>query len=121
MERDDIYEYSLDYHTTEEQGKVQRKKIWLVFWILLAVTIFEVGMGLKFSRVPEMKMFLLITFIILTIFKAYFIVISYMHLGDERKSFRYTVLIPAIMFILYLIFICITEASYVFSVLKFWS
>jgi cytochrome c oxidase subunit IV len=120
MERDDIYEYSLDHISTEEEGKSVRKKIWKVFWILLAVTFVEVAIGFKFSRVPEMKFFLISFFIFLTIVKAYYIVMSYMHLGDENKQFRYTVLVPTILFIVYLIFISLTEANYVFEVIKTW-
>ncbi len=46
MERDDIIEYSLDIHHSEEEGKKIRKKIWMVFWILLIVTTLEVVMGI---------------------------------------------------------------------------
>ena len=45
MERDDIYEYSLDTHHSEEQGKKIRRKIWLVTGILTAITILEVLVG----------------------------------------------------------------------------
>jgi cytochrome c oxidase subunit IV len=115
MLRDDVYEYSLDHHHNEEEGKKKRAVIWKVFWLLLVVTIVEVGLGFKFSRTPEAKSFLLITFITLTIVKAFYIVMSYMHLGDEKKSFRWTVLAPFILFALYLIFICLTEAVYGFK------
>lgn len=113
MLRDDIIEYSLDAHHSEEEGIKKRKKIWVVFWILLIVTIAEVSLGLMFSRDPGMQAFLFFTFIILTIAKAYFIVMSYMHLGDETKSFRVTILGPFIFFILYLIFIALVEATYI--------
>ena len=35
-----------------------------------------------------------------------------MHLGDERKNFKWVILAPYILFIMYLIFICLTESSY---------
>jgi uncharacterized integral membrane protein len=41
-----------------------------------------------------------------------------MHLGDERKSFKWVILAPYILFILYLIFICLTESSYWFEVFQ---
>lgn len=113
MERDDIIEYSLQGHHSEEEGKKKRKKIWFVFWILLIVTVTEVSLGLKFSRDPDMKTFLFITFISLTIVKAFYIVMSYMHLGDERTSLKYTILVPYIFFILYLISISLSEANYI--------
>jgi len=115
MERDDIFEYSLHTHHTEEEGVGKRKKLWGVFWLLLVVTILEVGLGLKFSRVPEMKSILFYTFIGLTIVKAAYIVLTFMHLGEETKFFKYIVLVPYIMFILYLVFIGITEANYNFD------
>lgn len=115
MHRDDIIEPALDHIHGEEEGKKKRAVIWRIFWILLIVTIVEVGLGFKFSRVPEAKSFLLITFISLTIVKAFYIVMSYMHLGDEKKNFRWTVLAPFILFALYLIFIVLTEAVYSFK------
>lgn len=118
MKRDDIIEYSLDAHHSEEEGVKKRKKIWLIFWILLIVTIVEVTLGLLFSRDPGMKTFLFVTFISLTIVKAFYIVMSYMHLGDEIRAFRLTVLGPFIFFISYLIFIALAEATYIFRIDK---
>ena len=46
MERDDIIEYSLDTHHSEEQGKKIRRKIMLVTAILTVITAFEVGVGM---------------------------------------------------------------------------
>ena len=45
MERDDIIEYSLDAHHSEEQGKKIRRKIWLVTAILTVITACEVAVG----------------------------------------------------------------------------
>jgi cytochrome c oxidase subunit IV len=118
MLRDDIIEYSLDAHHSEEEGVNKRKKIWFVFWILLIVTIAEVTLGFLFSREPSMQAFLFFTFIILTLVKAAYIVMSYMHLGDEVKSFKLTVLAPFIFFIAYLIFIALVEATYIYRVDK---
>ena len=39
MERDDIYEYSLDTHHDEETGVKLRKKIWFVTILLTVITI----------------------------------------------------------------------------------
>jgi cytochrome c oxidase subunit 4 len=114
MERDDIFEYSLHNHHTEEEGVAKRKKLWGVFWLLLIVTVSEVALGLKFSRVPEMKTLLFYTFIGLTIVKAAYIVLTFMHLGEENKFFKYIVLVPYILFILYLVFIALSEANYNF-------
>jgi len=46
----------------------------------------------------------------LTLIKAAYIVLVFMHLGDERKSMKYVILVPYILFILFLIFIALMEA-----------
>ena len=56
------------------------------------------------------------TFLFLTIVKAGFIVMSFMHLGEERKITQYTILAPYLMFIAYLIFICLTESTYHYGI-----
>ncbi|MFT6209813.1 MAG: cytochrome c oxidase subunit IV [Bacteroidia bacterium] len=110
--RDDIYEYSLDTHHSEEEGKRMRKKFMMVLGLLSAVTIVEVAMGMVWSRDESMAMFLQVTFIGLTLFKAGYIVWIFMHLGDEKKSFQWTVLAPYFILIGYLIFIALSEALY---------
>ena len=96
--------------------------IWRVFWILLLVTTFEVLLGiLKVNeKLPEFIVYdrflglawLTHIFIVLTIIKAAYIVMSFMHLGDERKSLRWTILLPAFILVPYLLFILISEAGY---------
>ena len=110
MERDDIIEYSLDTHHSEEEGVKLRKKIWKVTAILTAITIFEVFCGATIKQDSEYWTIIKWMFICLTVLKAAYIVLVFMHLGDERKSFKYIVLVPYILFILYLIFIAITES-----------
>ncbi len=90
--------------------------IWKVFWILLIVTAVEVALGIV---KPDFLMgefagtrLLNHIFIILTLLKAAYIVMSFMHLGHERKNLKYTILLPVIILIPYLCFILLTEASY---------
>jgi cytochrome c oxidase subunit IV len=52
----------------------------------------------------------------MTLVKAGYIVLSFMHLGDEKKALKYVILVPYIIFIVYLIFILLTESNYVRSV-----
>jgi cytochrome c oxidase subunit IV len=104
MERDDIIEYSLDAHHSEEQGVLLRKKIWKVTAFIKQGT----------SIWPLVKW----SFIGLTLVKAAYIVLSFMHLGDERKVLRYFILVPYFLFVIYLIFILLTEGMYVDNVLK---
>ena len=110
MERDDIIEYSLDTHHSEEQGKKIRRKIWLVTAILTVITAFEVLLGAFIKQSSDIWPFVKWTFVALTLLKAGYIVLTFMHLGDERKVLKYVILIPYFLFILYLIFIALTEA-----------
>jgi cytochrome c oxidase subunit IV len=109
MERDDIIEYSLDAHHSEEHGKKVRATIWKVTAILTAITILEVGLGIFIKQGTSLWPVVKWSFIALTIVKAAYIVLVFMHLGDERKSLRYVILVPYILFILYLIFIGLRE------------
>src|SRR5687767_13880253 len=115
MERDDCIEYSLYSHHDEAAGKKIRKKIWKVTLILTVITAFEIFMGVKFSKGvmefanPTAWMWIKFLYVGLTMCKAGFIVLSFMHLGDERRSFKWVILAPYAVFIIYLQFICLTE------------
>lgn len=111
MERDDIIEYSLDAHHSEEAGVKIRKKIWMVTGILSALTIAEVLMGMYVKQGSGAWPFVKWSFIIMTIVKAWYIVMIFMHLGDERKWMRSVILIPYFIFMAYLIFICLYEGT----------
>jgi hypothetical protein len=109
MERDDLIEYSLHTHHSEEQGKAIRKKIWFVTALLTVITIVEVALGSFIKQSSGAWPFVKWSFIIMTLFKAGYIVMVFMHLGDEKKTLRYVVLVPYILFLLYLIFIALWE------------
>ncbi len=114
MERDDIIEYSLDAHHSEEAGKAIRKKIWMVTLLLTIITCVEVGLGIVWKTwFPEAWGMVKWTFIILTLVKATYIVMTFMHLGDERRNIRSIILLPYALFILYLLWIAIWESNYV--------
>lgn len=114
MERDDLIvndSYALNAHHSEEEGVKIRKKIAFVTVLLTLITAVEVGMGIVFKRADTFTWETIKwTFIIMTLVKAGYIVMVFMHLGDERKNLRNTILVPYLVFILYLIFICLTEA-----------
>lgn len=115
MERDDIIEYSIGAQHSEEKGVEIRKKIWKVTGLLSIITLVEVLVGVFFSKTnPSVSPFawevIKYGYIVLTLIKAGYIVLSFMHLGEERKSFKWTILVPYIVFLVYLIFIAITEA-----------
>ena len=116
MVRDDIVEYSLDGHHSEEAGKKIRSKIYKVTAFLSLVTIVEVAIGWFLPRaevggIGSWKWFGIETiYMVLTILKAAYIILVFMHLGDERKALRRMILWPYIVFVLYLLFILFTEA-----------
>jgi cytochrome c oxidase subunit 4 len=97
----------------EATGKVVRKKLWRVFWIMLAVTIVELIIGFMAEDWALSKSLLKIIFIGLTIVKAAYIVMSFMHLGDEVKALKFAVLVPFTVFILYLVaLVDLSEGTY---------
>ena len=115
---DDYPQYELMAHHSEEEGKVKRRKLWNVFWIMLAITIVELIIGSYASNLGLLAddrtsgELLKVIFIGLTIAKAFYIVFSFMHLGHEKKMLKYSILAPYLIFILYLIYIIIAEAIY---------
>lgn len=113
MLRDDIIEYSLDAHHSEEEGKKIRKKIWFVTALLSIITILEVGVGIVWPKddAGAAWNFIMAAYIILTLVKAGYIVMIFMHLGEERKNFKMMILIPYLIFILYLIFHLLNEGA----------
>jgi cytochrome c oxidase subunit IV len=106
--------YTGDIHNQyveEHFDPANRKVIWRTFWILLIVTIFEVGIA--FTTIPHN--ILVLIFIVLTIVKAYFIVAYFMHLKHEKFTFAYSIVLPFIL-IVYLIAMALAEGNY----LNFW-
>ena len=93
--------------------------IWKVFWILLAVTTVEVLLGMNQPEMLAGTRFLGTSllnhiFIVLTLVKAGYIVLVFMHLGFERTTFKWTILIPAFILIPYLLFILLSEGGYAY-------
>ena len=115
---DDYPQYEFMAHHSEEAGVLKRRKLWNVFWIMLAVTIVELIIGsfsMKWGLLDDTRhstVLLKFIFIGLTIAKAFYIVFSFMHLGDEKKAMKYCILAPYTIFILYLVYIIVGEANY---------
>ena len=96
--------------------------IWKVFWILLFITAFEVALGIIKPSFLVDTIFLgtkLLNhvFIILTIIKAAYIILQFMHLGHEAVSLKWTILLPAIILVPYLLFIVLSEGAYAYLML----
>ena len=96
------------------------RRLWMVFFILLVVTSVEVALGII---KPEILMgspggftsWLNYIFILLTLFKAYYIVETFMHLEGERKSLRLAIYLPVLILIPYLTFILLVEGGALFA------
>jgi len=114
MEFHDNYPvYETMYQHDEEHGKKVRKKLWRVFWILLGITLLELYVGFNATAWHLTGgMFLKVFFIFFTLAKAAGIVLVFMHLIDETKFFRWVILGPYSVFIVYLIFIILVEGTY---------
>ncbi len=114
MERDDIIEYSLDAHHSEDAGRGIRKTIYFVTILLTLITCVEVGLGIVWKGwFPDSWPMVKWTFIALTLVKAGYIVMTFMHLGEERRNIRAMILLPYALFAFYLIWIAIWESNYI--------
>jgi cytochrome c oxidase subunit IV len=90
--------------------------------LLSAVTIIEVILGiikpesLVHNRVFGMKLLNWI-FIILTVYKAYYITWSFMHMDGEKKWFRRATVWTGVFLIMYLTFIVLIEGNYIYEIM----
>lgn len=99
------------------------KRIWMVFALLSVVTTVEVFLGIQrpsFLFMNNMLHMNLLNwvFIVLTLYKAYYIVWAFMHMEGEKSSLRWAVVGTVIFLVCYLLFILLVEADYVFEVFK---
>ena len=97
--------YSGTHHedASSSESKAKVRKIGVVTGILTIVTIVEVCLGLYGHNVGMPKSMINTFFILLTLFKAGYIVKVFMHLGDEFKNMILTILIPLTLFIWFII------------------
>ncbi|HSI89773.1 MAG TPA: cytochrome C oxidase subunit IV family protein [Adhaeribacter sp.] len=85
----------------------QTKAIWRTFVILCVLT----GIEFAFAFAMDAGMLRNSIFIILTIFKAFFIVAEFMHLKHEVKSLIWTIMIPMALLV-WLLIALITDGTY---------
>ena len=111
--RDDLIvndSYAPLVNHSEEEGKAIRKKVWFVTILLSVITTVEVAMGIILSNKDASYWpFVKWSFIILTVVKAFYIVMEFMHLGHENKTLRKLIIIPYGFFIIYMIFLIVME------------
>ncbi len=107
MTKMDSYQPHL-HKVGEPIAPAKTRWIWNIFWILLGVTTVEVSFAFinsayGFVSMQTQKVF----FILLTLVKGYYIVFSYMHLGDEKKNFKFTISFSAILIIYFIVLMMI--------------
>jgi len=85
------------------------KKIWKTAVILLLLTLVEFVFAFTLPR----GLLLYAIFIALTIWKAKYIMMEFMHLGEEAKPLFYSIIVPLI-FLVWLVIALIREGSDIF-------
>ncbi|MBW2962438.1 cytochrome C oxidase subunit IV family protein [Mesonia aestuariivivens] len=97
------------------------KRIWTVFVILSVITLVEVILGIIKPKILIETTFIYLhllnwIFIVLTIVKAYYITWAFMHMEQEAKGLRRSVVWTVVFLIAYLVFILLTEGDYIYEV-----
>lgn len=98
-------------HEEYKEGSIQppqTKHIWRVFLILCGLTAVEFAFAFMMDPGTARN----VIFIILTLFKAFFIVAEFMHLKHETKSLVWSILVPTALLV-WLVIALITEGSYI--------
>jgi cytochrome c oxidase subunit 4 len=113
--------HTVDTHHGEGMSK---GKIWKVFFYLLALTALEffIALALVHPGVIQKSMAVNIVYILLTLWKAYYIVAYFMHLKFETFGFITSVSI-VFLFIIYFIVLMLIEGGYLhinYNVYPFW-
>ena len=92
--------------------KSKIRHIWKIAFYLGAITSVEFIIAFTINAGPA-KTFV---FIALTIWKAFFIVSEFMHLGHEKKSLVWSIILPT-LFIIFLIFILMYQGAAIYEIL----
>jgi cytochrome c oxidase subunit 4 len=89
------------FHHDPDPGSV--KRIWKTFWVLLIITLIELGIGVLMYvlNLPDdfRRLALKGTVTILSLAKAYYIVSVFMHLGGEIRNMIMTIVVPLMLFL----------------------
>ena len=91
-------------------GKPHTKVIWKTFFILCGITAVEFA----FAFMMDAGTLRTAIFIILTIFKAFYIVAEFMHLKHEVKGLIWAIIVP-MAFVVWLVVALINEGAYIYD------
>jgi cytochrome c oxidase subunit 4 len=95
----------------KEHESMSKRKIWKVFFILLAITVVEFILALLVPESIMSKGVKNFAYIVLTLVKAFYIVAFFMHLKFEKYTLIVAISVSFI-FILYFIVLMMNEGSY---------
>ncbi|NJO25330.1 MAG: cytochrome C oxidase subunit IV family protein [Bacteroidia bacterium] len=93
------------------------KRIWKTFWVLLIITVIELGLGLLLYATHDsmsggLRLAIKGVITILSLAKAFYIVSIFMHLGDEIRNMIMTIVVPLMLFIWFIAAFLIDGNSY---------
>ncbi len=117
------HEHKLEIFRGLLKFKSNVSKIWGVLIFLTIITTIEVALGIAKPKILISSYFLGMKvlnwiFIILTLVKAYYIAWDFMHLRDEKSSLRRAIVWTPIFLVLYLVFILLFEADYIYVIFR---
>ena len=109
----------IDHGHANDGGAAARKEIWRTTAILSGLTAFEFLMAFTKAYYPKWfgisestsSTLVLVTFVVLTIIKAFYIVAYFMHLKHELRKLILTIMIP-FLFIVWLIIGLLLEGDF---------
>lgn len=118
------HDHTIDAHDDVHHETMSVKKIWTVFFYLLALTALEffIALVLVHGGVVEKGLAVNLIYIALTLVKAYYIVAYFMHLKYETFGFIMSTSI-GFLFIIYFIVLMLIEGAYLktnFNPFQFW-
>ena len=87
-----------------------KRTIWITTLILAGITSFEFLIAFTIKSEGTLGLIKVITFLVLTLVKAYYIIANFMHLGDEIKRLIQAIILPFI-FIVWLIIAMMKEGD----------
>ena len=98
-----------------EVQPVDKKKIRHIFKVMGYLALITTGEFIIAFTAPESMHYVkVVVFILMTIWKAYYIVSEFMHLGHEKKSLKMSIVLP-MLFVLFFIFIMIYQGGAIFE------
>ncbi len=117
------HEHKLEIFRGLVKFKSNTQKIWGVLAFLTLITVVEVALGIIKPKSLTGTYFLGMKvlnwiFIILTLVKAYYIAWDFMHLRDEKTALRRAIVWTPIFLVMYLVFILLVEADYIYNIYK---